>query len=476
MGSWARKGLTAALLVCACRREETASRAVRPAQSASPTPAPVASAPAERKAVDSTSEPAIRALLSRWLDAQNRADFGAYQALYAKEFLGIKRVGAQTFRFNRPRWLLDRQGMFSHSPKVTTREVAVIELGQTAVVRFEQTFESGTFRDVGQKQLTLVREGPGFAITREEMLTSFQTLPSGVPAFPEFAFVEDHEGRGFALLERSNLPPAQPEFVDFELALSPVMEEQALPENRRTLTGRELTLYGEKGELCRTKVRRLVLAARAVPHEGQRQIWSGKGEEPAPPKAVIARALFELASVAGQNLALELEPNAACKGALYARAADQPPPGTFERRTPSAAERASALAAFKALPLYAKNQKAFELEGNRGDWASFEGSKPEVSVFVGPGGNWLSVSAEAGHGCAEYRGEGFAFFRVEAGGKLELASDGGNASWFLPHAVVDVNGDGAPELLGLDYRLFQGSNGTFRPALDLSAPVFACGC
>ena len=48
------------------------------------------------------------------------------------------------------------------------------------------------------------------------MLTSFQTVPAGVPAFPELAFVEQHAGRSFVLLESSNLPPSLPELVDFE--------------------------------------------------------------------------------------------------------------------------------------------------------------------------------------------------------------------------------------------------------------------
>jgi len=298
-----------------------------------------------------------------------------------------------------------------------------------------------------------------------------------VPAFPELAFVEQHAGRSFVLLESSNLPPALAELVDFELSVSAIAEDQALPENRRGLAGREVILYGEKGELCRAKARRLLLSARAVPHDGQKEVWSGKVEgQPAPPKAVIARELFELAGVAGRNLALELEPVTGCKGALYARAADQPALEVFARRAPSAAERSAALTAFKALPLYAKNQKAFEREGNPGDWASFEGAKPELVVFAGRVSSWLSLSLEVGHGCAEYRGEGFALFRMQPEGKLELVSDGGNANWFLPRAVVDANGDGAPELLGSDHRLFQRLGGTFSQSLELSPPVFACGC
>ncbi|HWA71899.1 MAG TPA: nuclear transport factor 2 family protein [Polyangiaceae bacterium] len=230
--------LVAALLVCTCRRQATSDRAPPPVRSAAPalTASAVPAGTTSARAV--SSEPAIRELLSRWVEAQNRADFAAYETLYAKAFLGIKRVGAQTFRFDRTRWLLDRKGMFSHAPKVGAAGVQITDLGQIAVVRFEQTFESGEFRDVGQKQLTLVRESAAFVIAREEMLTSFQTVPAGVPSFPELAFVEHHAGRPFVLLERSNLPFSRAEYVDFELSVSAIVDDATLPEARRGLAGR----------------------------------------------------------------------------------------------------------------------------------------------------------------------------------------------------------------------------------------------
>jgi hypothetical protein len=473
-----RHCLTVLLLLGSCRHEQAGSGKVNAALSAAASSLPTPSAAlAEPASKSSDAGLLVRELLSRWLEAQNHADFAAYESLYGKTFVGTKRVGVQAFRFNRARWLIDRKGMFSHALRVSVAQVAIVDLGQTAVLRFEQTFESDKFRDVGQKQLTLARDGARFSIVREEMLTSFQTAPAGVPAFAELAFVEQHAGRSFVLLERSSLPPVRPEFVDLELSVSAIAGENALPEARRGLSGREVILYGEQGELCRVKAKRLVLAARAVPHEGQTQVWSGKSEEqPAPPKSVIARELFELAGSDGRNLALELETAPGCNGAFYARAADQPSLEVLTRRAPSAAERTAALAAFKALPLYAKNQEAFERDGNHGDWASFEDAKPEMFVFTGRAGDWLSVSLEVGHGCAEYRGEGFALFRLQPGGKLELASDGGNGNWFVPRAVVDANGDGAPELLGFDLRLFQRVSGTFAQALDLSPPIFACGC
>lgn len=481
MGFYRRRWLAAVLLLLACRREAAEKRQA-PAASALTSASGAPRAPSSSKASPAsprpTSEPAIRDLLARWLDAQNRADFAAYEPLYARKFVGIKRVGAQSFRFDRVRWLLDRKGMLSHSPKVAAANITVVDLSETAVVRFEQTFESGKFRDVGQKQLTIIHEGDKFVIGREEMLTSFQTLPRGVLAFPELALVEPHGPRSFVLLERSNLPPAQPELVDFELAVAPIADEAALPENRRGLAGRELALYGENGEACRVKVRRLVLAARAVPHDGQAEAWRGEGEVPAPalPKAAIAHEVFELAGLDGRNLALELEPNPRCKSAFFARAADEPALESFQHRAVTPAEQKAALAAFQALPLYAKNQKAFEQTGGHGPWTNSDGAEPVLDVFSGRSGTWLSVSSQVGHGCAEYNAQGFALFRVHPGGKLELATDGANSYWFLARAAVDANGDGVPEFIGLDMRVLQRLSGVFGLALDLAAPVFACGC
>jgi ketosteroid isomerase-like protein len=422
----------------------------------------------------------LEALVERWRSAQNGGDFEAYEKLYAKSFVGIKRVGQQVFRFDRKRWLLDRKGMFAHRPEVTTKELTVVDLGKTAVARFEQTFASQSFKDVGTKQLVLLEEDGELRIGREEMLTSLVTAAAGVVDFPDFSFVVHHGGRAFALLERrAPEPGAAIEFVDFESALSPLKSEHALPSSRRGLTQRELTLYGEGGEVCRSRVARVITLSLAIPHFGQRQQWAGELGAPPTPKPVIARDLVELSGSAGSYLALELAANPACTKAQWARAADRPAPQLFTRRAASVAESTSALAAFERLAVHSANQKDFVAEGGadaKGPWYRFHDARPSVHVFEGTGRTWTSISAEAGHGCAEYRGEGWALFETKAD-KLALAShDSYHRSYFAPHIAFDANGDGNPEFLGNDLRLLQVRVDRYEIALSVETPIFECGC
>lgn len=422
----------------------------------------------------------LTALLEQWRSAQNSGDFEAYERLYAKRFVGIKRVGQQVFRFDRKRWLLDRKGMFAHKPEVTTTELTMVDLGKTAVARFEQTFASKSFKDVGTKQLVLLEEDGELRIGREEMLTSLVTAATGVVDFPDFSFVVHHGGRAFALLERRDPEQgAAIEFVDFESALSPLESEQALPSSRRGLAQRELALYGESGEVCRSRVARVITLSLAIPHFGQRQQWAGELGEPPTPKPLIARNLVELSGSAGSYLALELAANPACAKAQWARAADRPAPRLFTRRAATAAETTSALAAFERLPVHSANQKNFVAEGGvdaKGPWYRFHDARPSVRVFEGRGRTWTSISAEAGHGCAEYRGEGWALFETKADSLVLASHDSHHRSYFAPQIAFDADGDGNPEFLANDSRLLQVRDGRYEIVLTVATPIFECGC
>lgn len=422
----------------------------------------------------------LEPLLARWQSAQSRGDFETYERLYAKQFVGIKRVGAQTFRFDRRRWLVDRKGMLAHKPEVGVSGLSVTDSGKTLVARFEQTYSAKSFKDVGTKQLVLLEEDGELKIGREEMLTSLVTAAAGVVAFPDFAFVLHRGGRPFALLERREPEPrAALELVDHESALTRVSDEQALPESRRGLTGREISLYGESGEVCRNRVARVVTLALAVPHFGQSQHWAGQNGDAPTPKAEIARQLVEMADKAGSYLALELAPNPACSKALWARASERPAPVLFTRRGATAVEQRSVLSAFEHLPVHEENQQAFLQEGGteaKGPWYLFHGGRPNVYVFESKARTWLSLSSEVGHGCGEYRREAWSLFESKAG-QLALAShDAAHRSVFAPVAAFDADGDGSPELLSHNLRLAQIRDGRHDIVLEANIPVFACGC
>jgi ketosteroid isomerase-like protein len=126
----------------------------------------------EAARADGTPPPAAeaRALIDRWVAAQNAGDFAAYQALYAAGFTGVRRSGSRTVNLDRAGWMKDRERMFKKKIQVAALEPEIATDGASAT--FTQTFESGTFRDKGRKRMAFAREGAGLLIAHEEMLES----------------------------------------------------------------------------------------------------------------------------------------------------------------------------------------------------------------------------------------------------------------------------------------------------------------
>jgi hypothetical protein len=150
-------------------------------EEAPPVALPVASAPPEVAALPSAARPAqpldpdraaARAVLDGWLAAQNTADFDAYAALYAELFVGVKRVGDASFRFDRRGWLADRKPMLAAGARVSVTDVDISKSSKHSIVAFEQKFVSPSFRDEGRKLLALVSTPAGLRIAREEMVSS----------------------------------------------------------------------------------------------------------------------------------------------------------------------------------------------------------------------------------------------------------------------------------------------------------------
>jgi hypothetical protein len=424
---------------------------------------------------ESSRRAAVESLIERWRTAQKSGDARAYEELYAKKFSGVKRVGMRAFYFDRKRWLNDRRGMIRHGPDVSVDALHVVDLGATVVVRFEQTYSSKSFRDVGTKTMVLVAEGGALRIAREEMLSSLLAAPEGVLAFPDFAFVTE-EGDGlFALLERHELSDsANVEFLSYQAALGTVKPDE-LPRARRDLVGKELVLYGDAGEVCRARAERLVVLARVIPHFGQIQQWRGEQGDPPTQKPQIAQKLAEQAG-SGTHLALELKATGACSKARWARAADRPPPPFYDSRDATAAEAEAVLDAFKALPVYAENQRAFEQEQHQGSWLTYDGARPSVRMFTRGESSFAFVSAESGIGCGSYRGEGWAIFRAAAGAWQVTSHAPHHVSFFAPSSAFDADGDGVPEFLGDGLRLIQNQNGSLQIVLDANPPSHDCPC
>jgi hypothetical protein len=118
------------------------------------------------------SETEVINFLGDWFDAQNTGSFSKYAAMYSKSFVGIRKSGKSTRNFDYDTWLKDRKRMFRKKMVVTSNVPKINISGTTATVRFEQTWESGAYKDKGEKLLNLALENDKLKITREEMLFS----------------------------------------------------------------------------------------------------------------------------------------------------------------------------------------------------------------------------------------------------------------------------------------------------------------
>lgn len=109
-----------------------------------------------------------RAVVDKWLAAQNAGAFAEYEKLYAPRFRGIRRSGAKTVALDRAEWMRERGKLFKTKMVVSIDKLVVDSTGGRSRVHFVQTFASGTYKDVGDKELVIV----GDRIVREEMLSS----------------------------------------------------------------------------------------------------------------------------------------------------------------------------------------------------------------------------------------------------------------------------------------------------------------
>lgn len=168
------------LCLCGCSKSESDSK---PAESTPATPATApadagiatrsADAAAQAPTVAPTTDADARAVVAAWLDAQNRGDFKAYQALYAAGFRGVQRVGSQTRELDLAAWLKSRKKMFAQKPKVAADGLVIGPLPTGADVAFVQRWQIPGYADHGDKRMTLEYDAARqLRIAREEMLTS----------------------------------------------------------------------------------------------------------------------------------------------------------------------------------------------------------------------------------------------------------------------------------------------------------------
>jgi hypothetical protein len=424
----------------------------------------VAATPSTRpSATGATSildEARARAFVARWAELQNAHDFPGYSALYAERFTGLKRVGSYSKRFDRRDWLKDRKPMLREGVSVRVSELQVaLAPGVTRVV-FTQDFSAPGFQDTGKKQLFLTARGADIVVSREEMLLS--QLASSAPDSSSAVFAFHRDGpvldTGVKVVALKSQPRllarGSADVYDVAAALSP----SELSEATRAWLGRSLTVYAKDGTSCSGVVARFELRVKVEPHFGMIQAWNAESDQPKAAATQIAEEIWSIARDEERFVVGVLDHE--CHGVWATERALSWAPAA----SPAVPLRATAIAAFKALPRYRELQAAFvtETSDSKHAWQEVDGQLSVVEVRAPAAPALLIVSAYGGTGCAGFSGTLSAIWKVTESGGLGLRQVIETGSDLLRvHGAIDT---------GAGFQLLTGPEG-FRDEVSVLQPT-----
>ncbi|HYQ17043.1 MAG TPA: hypothetical protein VEQ58_14830 [Polyangiaceae bacterium] len=396
------------------------------------------------------SEADVKAFIERWQSAQNGRDFEAYSRSYAERFMGLKRVGAYSKRFDRAGWLADRKPMFDAGARVSVSDVQLVAAAGVTRATFTQAFSSGTFRDVGKKELFLVATPGGISITKEEMLDS---QVSEQPSATESVLAFHRDGvvveRGFDKRKLKGEPRLREAAATDPIGIAYQVSPEVLSPAARAWLGREVTVYTASGKSCTGKVARFEVRVQAVPHSGMRQEWNGEFDAPKASPAQIASTIENMAQNEEHFVVGVLDH--ACAGSWSTAA---PASAFTPARAAEGALRQAAVAAFKALPAYAQLQKQFVQESKVTDrgWEADGKLLRVMELRVPNQPALLLVTARTDGGCSEFSGSLSALWQLEGPAnapKLSLLAPSFSAYVTL-RGALDLGDAGLALLAGPD--------------------------
>lgn len=400
--------------------------------------ASVAPPAASVHAPTSLPEADVKVFVARWEAAQNEHDFATYSKLYAERVMGVKRVGTYSKRFDRARWLVDRKPMVEGSAKVRVSDLQLVATSGGTRALFTQEFTSAGFHDIGRKELFLVPVTGGFAISREEMLSSEATT-TGVAGETVLAYHRDGVvvARGFDGRSLKSQPKllSAPNKEPFDIGFA--VSADALSASAREWLGREVTVYSAKGEVCAGRVARFEVRVSAVPHFGMVKAWNGELDEPKATPSQIAASIAGTAQNEERFVVGVLDRS--CAGAW----ATVSPHAFIKAATAGGALRDAGLRAFRALPKYGELERAFVKEGGdaKTNWEQ-DGELRVIELRPPARPALLMVSARVGAGCADFSGSLSMVWQVAGSADAPTLSPVGQSSpeHVLVHGAIDEGG------------------------------------
>ncbi len=471
----------------------------KPSEASRKAPTSAESAHEQASKAEPTLNPALEASVKKWLEgwvaSQNAGDFAAYEKLYARRFTGLKKVGTFERRFDRAGWLKDRAGMFKRPVSVQVADLRILGTRPPLLVEFQQTWSSGTYRDVGRKRLQLIDEG-GLKITTEALLESTLKVPTALAAHKpeEFSWVTQLATSQGLILESGvelNAVHGSPLYISDERLERPVLSK-ALPARYQSLLGRAFKLYAGSGKSCTARVVGFKVLVEAVPHFGMVQAWNGMadgvntGAVKASP-AERALALWRLSEAGGRFLVAELD--APCPEGLWARAETLPAPKLWSSRALSQDELSAAKKFVRRSADYRALQADFVAAFAKSvPWDETGAASERSRAFEDEAGRtYYSLLLRSGEddGCASaFDVDRWFLLQKQANGLVVVsAPEADHAAASMPRVfapvfaehAVDLDGDGEPEFLGTRDLMRHQKNG-FTVLSNLSGAFYDCGC
>lgn len=437
-------------------------------------------------------EKEVRTLLDTWLQAQNTGNFTTYQSCYASRFQGIRRTGNRTIAFDRAGWMNDRGKMFKKPMTVQMDKVELRINPNTIIVRFEQTWASGSYKDTGPKELFLVKEGANWKIAREELLQS-NVLAGAEKASEQkaasaggvyFNFVRE-SGPGVLHVIMSD--PGDENLPSDNLILEGGDAVRQIGIGKGPMDDLligdavgpvKFRFFTEKGEACEATLEQTELVSLETPHFSVRDnLMRGEitKEEYASSSWTNGNKVvaFHVAEEACRNQDIRWAQPASSKGAAAIR------------ETTDEATFRTAVRKFRELGSYTDVQNRYKKETGAQDRWDDRVSQSNVEVWSS-GGNpnekMVSLLVIEGSGCGGFAGHLWALWRVDAAGKWTSINLGANGQEFSlsPWFALDVNGDGrlewVVEQFPNKYYFLRMEGNSLTIYKDLEIPFHDCPC
>jgi len=419
----------------------------------------------------------VKDLLDKWLSAQNTGNFSVYEPCYASRFQGVRRTGNFTLRLDRAGWMKDRGRMFKKPMTVQMDKVVIVLTPPSAVVKFEQTWASGKYKDVGPKEMVVVLENGAWKISREELLQSNVLAGRkgkvyGAAEGERFFFTR---GGGEALHVILDEKPDQ-QGGGSSLALE---NGDVVSPSLRVSKYSSFRFFDQDGQTCTGSIGRTEVMSLATPHFGTTQKWGSGSMAP----EEVAREKWDLGRLV---LAGHVE-KSDCGDRDIQWAQPLQYKGVVVSGKGSDPMEDKGLKLFRGLASYAAVQKRFEQEtGSRTPWDDVPNEHPRISIYAPPSNprnQVVSVFMMSGMGCGgDFTGQLWALWRVEPDGTWsEISFESADHAFSLvPVNAMDSNGSGGLEWTareGMSKTHFLRLDGVFLvPEKTMEIPFYDCPC